>query len=93
MQGLNALQKQHTGVGDVRGLGLMVAAELTRADGTADAARTAAVMKHCLDENHVVLMSCGAEGNVIRFMPPLVVREDEIDRALGAFDAALAATA
>ena len=93
MQGLYALQKQHTGVGDVRGLGLMVAAELTRADGTADAARTAAVMKHCLDENHVVLMSCGAEGNVIRFMPPLVVREDEIDRALGAFDAALAATA
>jgi len=93
MQGLYALQKQHAGVGDVRGLGLMVAAELTRADGTADAARTAAVMKHCLDENHVVLMSCGAEGNVIRFMPPLVVREDEIDRALGAFDAALAATA
>jgi len=93
MQGLYALQKQHAGVGDVRGLGLMVAAELTRADGSADAARTAAVMKHCLDENHVVLMSCGAEGNVIRFMPPLVVREDEIDRALGAFDAALAATA
>jgi len=93
MQGLYALQKQHAGVGDVRGLGLMVAAELTRADGSADAARTAAVMKHCLEENHVVLMSCGAEGNVIRFMPPLVVREDEIDRALGAFDAALAATA
>jgi len=93
MQGLYALQKQHAGVGDVRGLGLMVAAELTRADGTADAARTAAVMKHCLEENHVVLMSCGAEGNVIRFMQPLVVREDEIDRALGAFDAALAATA
>jgi len=37
-------------------------------------------------------MSCGAEGNVVRFMPPLVVREDEVDRALAAFDAALAAT-
>ncbi len=74
-------------------LGLMVAAELTRADGATDAARAAAVMKHCLEEAHVVLMSCGAEGNVIRFMPPLVVSEQEIDRALAAFGAALAATA
>jgi len=93
IEGLRALQTKHRGVGDVRGLGLMVAAELTRADGAADTARTAAVMKHCLEENHVVLMSCGAEGNVIRFMPPLVVRDDEIDRALAAFDEALAATA
>jgi len=91
--GLHALQAEHAGVGDVRALGLMVAAELTRPDGAADAARAAAVMKHCLEEAHVVLMSCGAEGNVIRFMPPLVVSEHEIDRALAAFGAALAATA
>jgi 4-aminobutyrate aminotransferase len=50
-------------------------------------------MRHCLDEHRVVLMSCGAEGNVIRFMPPLVVSEAEIDRALAAFEAALVATA
>ena len=91
--GLHALQAEHAGVGDVRALGLMVAAELTRPDGAADAARAAAVMKHCLEEAHVVLMSCGAEGNVIRFMPPLVVSEHEIDRALAAFGAALDATA
>jgi len=35
------------------------------------------------------LMSCGADSNVIRFMPPLVVSENEIDRALTAFEAAL----
>ena len=93
IDGLRALQGRHTGIGDVRGLGLMVAAELARPDGTADAARTAAVMKHCLETARVVLMSCGAEGNVIRFMPPLVVSDDEIDHALAAFDAALAATA
>jgi len=93
IDGLRALPGTHAGIGDVRGLGLMVAAELTRPDGTADAARTAAVMQHCLDHARVVLMSCGAEGNVIRFMPPLVVSDDEIDRALAAFDAALAATA
>ena len=93
IQGLTELQSKHPGIGDVRGLGLMVAAELTRPDGSPDPARTAAVMTHCLEENHVIFMSCGADGNVIRFMPPLVVTEDEIGQALAAFDAALAATA
>jgi 4-aminobutyrate aminotransferase len=93
MDGLRLLQGRHMGIGDVRGLGLMVAAELVRPDGGADAARTAAVMQHCLDNARVVLMSCGAEGNVIRFMPPLVVSDDEIDRALAAFHSALMATA
>ncbi len=92
MEGLRALQSRHRGVGDVRGLGLMVAAELTHADGSPDAARTAAVMEHCLRENHLVLMSCGADGNVVRFMPPLVVSEQHIDDAIAAFDKALAAT-
>jgi len=92
IEGLRALQSRHACVGDVRGLGLMVAAELTHADGTPDAARTSAVMEHCLRENHVILMSCGADGNVVRFMPPLVVSEQQIDEALAAFDKALAAT-
>ena len=82
IEGLRALQSRHPGVGDVRGLGLMVAAELTHADGSPDAARTTAVMDHCLRENHLVLMSCGADGNVVRFMPPLVVSEAEINDAL-----------
>jgi 4-aminobutyrate aminotransferase len=92
LEGLRALQSRHPGVGDVRGLGLMVAAELTHPDGSPDAARTSAVMEHCLRENHLVLMSCGADGNVVRFMPPLVVSEEQIDNALAAFDKALAAT-
>jgi 4-aminobutyrate aminotransferase len=92
IEGLRALQSRHAGVGDVRGLGLMVAAELTHADGSPDAARTTAVMDHCLREAHLVLMSCGADGNVVRFMPPLVVSEAQIDDALAAFDKALAAT-
>ena len=82
------------GIGDVRGLGLMVAAELTQADGSpdrgaherGDGALPARRTTSCF-------MSCGADGNVIRFMPPLVVSEDEINQALAAFDAALAATA
>jgi 4-aminobutyrate aminotransferase len=91
--GLVALRKTHPGIGDVRGLGLMVAAELTQANGSPDPARTSAVLAHCLQESHLVLMSCGADGNVVRFMPPLVVSEGEIDAAVAAFDFALAATA
>ena len=90
--GLHAIQSRHPGVGDVRSLGLMVAVELVKADGTPDAARTSAVLAHCLEEHHLVLMSCGADGNVVRFMPPLVVSETEIDQAIAAFDSALAAT-
>jgi 4-aminobutyrate aminotransferase len=88
-EGLRAIQSRTAGVGDVRGLGLMVAAELTRADGSPDAARTSAVMAHCLQHHHLILMSCGADSNVIRFMPALVVSDDEIDRAVTAFEAAL----
>ena len=90
--GLQSLQAKHPGIGDVRALGLMVAVELTDADGSPDAARTSAVMTHCLEQNHLVLMSCGTDGNVVRFMPPLVVSEQEIDQALAALDAALGAT-
>ena len=91
--GLRALQSRHTGVGDVRGVG-------PHGRGRAHPPRRLTrrgphqrrCMAHCLQEHHLVLMSCGADGNVVRFMPPLVVSEAEIDRALAAFDAALGAT-
>jgi len=92
LAGLRALQARHDGVGDVRGLGLMVAVELAARDGSPDAKRTTAVMEHCLREHHLVLMSCGTGGNVVRFMPPLVVDAAQVDAAVAAFDAALAAT-
>ena len=78
---------------DVRGPGLMVGCELLTAHGTPDAARVAAVAAHCRHEGRLLLMNAGTAGNVLRWMPPLVVSESEIDRALDAFAAALAATA
>jgi 4-aminobutyrate aminotransferase-like enzyme len=78
---------------DVRGPGLMVGCELMTADGAPDAARVAAVAAHCRDEGRLLLMNAGTDGNVLRWMPPLVVSETEIGHALDAFGAALAATA
>jgi 4-aminobutyrate aminotransferase len=77
---------------DVRGPGLMVATEFRQPDLAPDAARVAAIVAHCRDESHVLLMSAGAEGSVIRWMPPLIVTTEEIDLAVDAFGAALAAT-
>jgi 4-aminobutyrate aminotransferase-like enzyme len=58
-----------------------------------DAARVAAIQKHCLEEGRLILMNAGTYGKCLRWMPPLVVDEREIDLALAAFSAALKATA
>lgn len=85
--GLRELQKEHPGIIDVRGLGLMVGVEFD------DPARVAAVTKHSLEEGHLILMNAGTYGRTLRWMPPLVVNEREIDLGLAAFSAALKATA
>jgi 4-aminobutyrate aminotransferase len=85
--GLNALARKHDVIVDVRGPGLMVAAQFS------DAARVSAVMAHCLKNGKLVLMTAGTYGNVIRFMPPLTVNAEEIEIALAALSAALDATA
>ena len=74
-------------IAQVRGLGLMVGTEFT------DAARVAAVQQHCLNEGRLILMNAGTYATCLRWMPPLVVNEHEIDLALAAFGAALKATA
>jgi 4-aminobutyrate aminotransferase len=85
--GLKELQAHDSGIVQVRGLGLMVASEF------ADAGRVTAIQKHCLDEGHLILMNAGTYGRALRWMPPLVVTEREVDLALAAFGAALKATA
>ena len=87
VEGLHELQVQHRGVLQVRGLGLMIATEHD------DAARVAAINAHCLREGHLILMTAGTDGRVLRWMPPLVVTAAEIDEALSVFAAALKATA
>jgi 4-aminobutyrate aminotransferase len=89
---LRGLQATDKGLADVRALGLMVATEFLDRNGDPDAARVAAIVAGCLDQHHVLFMNCGTYGNVLRWMPPLVVTADEIDRAVAAFADALSAT-
>ena len=91
--GLRELQGRHPVIGDIRGFGLMIGCELADEGGAPATSRTKAVLRHCLTEGKLVLLDCGTDGNVIRLIPPLVVSEEQVDEALGAFGAALDATA
>jgi 4-aminobutyrate aminotransferase len=81
--GLRRLQEHHPVVVQVRALGLMVAAQFDTA------ARTSAIVQHCLREGRLITMTAGAAGTTLRFMPPLTVTAEEIDLALTALDKAL----
>ncbi len=81
--GLRALQERHRSITHVRALGLMIAAEFDTA------ARTSAIVSHCLRQGKLITMTAGAAGTTLRFMPPLTVTADEIDLALAALDKAL----
>jgi 4-aminobutyrate aminotransferase len=84
---LRSLQAQFPVMGDVRGLGLMDAVEFTR-DGQPDPVTAKAVMAAALDEG-LILLSCGTFDNVIRWIPPLVVTAQEIDKGVDLFANAL----
>ena len=90
MNGLREIQAEHPVIGDVRGLGLMVGVEFTGTDGAPDAASAGRVQKACLQRN-LLLLTCGTYGNVIRWIPPLVVTAEQIDAALGIFNEAVTA--
>ena len=47
---------------------------------------------HACEENGLLLLTCGTYDNVIRWIPPLVVTESQINDALGIFAAALKTT-
>jgi 4-aminobutyrate aminotransferase len=86
--GLRKLQEEYPLIGDVRGLGLMIGTEFTLNGKPADKAITKAVLHSC-EEKGLLLLSCGTYDNVIRWIPPLVVNESQINDALGIFSAAL----
>jgi 4-aminobutyrate aminotransferase len=89
MTGLRHLQERYEGIGDVRGLGLMVGVELSDAQGKPDKKSAKALQKACLEER-LILLTCGTWDNTIRFMPPLVVTSEQVQDGLARFERALA---
>jgi 4-aminobutyrate aminotransferase len=86
MAGLRGIAADDVRIGDVRGLGLMIGVEFVRDPATRepDGALCETVIQGCADEG-LLLISCGVEHNVIRWIAPLNVTSAEIDEALGVF--------
>jgi 4-aminobutyrate aminotransferase/(S)-3-amino-2-methylpropionate transaminase len=90
---LRKLAETHPVIAEVRGRGAMIAVELTR-PGTLDPdpAATAAVAAYC-HAHGLVVLTCGTYGNVLRFLPPLVIGEDLLEDGLGILEDAFASLA
>lgn len=81
LAGLRAMQDRYPFFGDVRGLGLMVGVEVGVPGRGPDAHLTKMIQSACLDRNLLVL-TCGTFSNVLRWIPPLVVTEAQVNEAL-----------
>jgi 4-aminobutyrate aminotransferase / (S)-3-amino-2-methylpropionate transaminase / 5-aminovalerate transaminase len=81
---LDQLAADHTEIGEVRGLGPMLAIEFA-ATSAEEARRVTAVAR----EQGLLLLSCGLYGNVIRLLPPLTVTDEELERGLSILERAL----
>ncbi|SEP11123.1 4-aminobutyrate aminotransferase [Halogranum amylolyticum] len=93
---LAELETEYEVVGDTRGLGLMQGVELVDPTATGprgiaptpDAKLAKSVGAH-LHEDGVIMGVGGFYGNVMRFQPPLIIGEEELDRAISALEAAI----
>ncbi len=86
--GLRKLQEEYAVIGDVRGLGLMIGTEFSTNGKPADKTLVKAVVHGC-EERGLLLLTCGTYDNVVRWIPPLIVNETQINQALGIFAEAL----
>ena len=84
--GLDDLATRHPEIGEVRGLGPMLAFEFGEREPTRAKAVVAAALDHGL-----VILSCGLYGSVIRLLPPLTLTDEEADEGLSILEEALVA--
>ena len=76
-------------ISEVRGVGLMIAMEIVTPEGEPDAAYTAQIKEKALEKD-LLLLTCGSDHNVIRFIAPLIVTEKEIDQAMDVIESIFA---
>ncbi len=82
---LDALKTASGRIGDVRGLGYMIGVEFVRDGGEPDADAVSKLKDACLRRS-LIILECGTNKNVIRFIPPLITTREQMDEALGIFE-------
>jgi 4-aminobutyrate aminotransferase / (S)-3-amino-2-methylpropionate transaminase / 5-aminovalerate transaminase len=80
---LNEMKEKHPIIGDVRGLGMMVAMELVKDQKTKEPApqEAAEVIQRAMQKG-VIPLKCGMYGNVVRMLPSLVIGEEQMAEGL-----------
>jgi len=81
---LEQIAVEQPAIGDVRGLGPMLAIEFAEQSG--DTAKAAVAKAR---ENGLLILSCGLYGNVIRLLPPLTATDDQLERGLDILEQAV----
>ncbi|KQX63697.1 4-aminobutyrate--2-oxoglutarate transaminase [Angustibacter sp. Root456] len=90
LERLHTLAAEHPQIGDVRGRGAMVAIELVTPGTTdPDPAEAGRISAACHQQG-VVTLTCGTFGNVLRFLPPLVISDELLTEGLDVIAAAVA---
>jgi 4-aminobutyrate aminotransferase len=84
----NEIGEQHRTVGDIRGLGLMIGIELVTEGNVPDPIAFPAIGKYAFEAGMFIL-NCSPDGNVIRFIPPLNVSQDDLDRGIDILEDAI----
>lgn len=85
---LDSIRRRRPFIWDVRGLGLMIGIEFAKPDNSPDGPRLKKAVKRCLEKG-LILVECGIDKNIARLMPPLVVKEAEMKKALDIFEEAV----
>ena len=88
----DAFQREYELIGEVRGMGPMLALELVKDRETKEPAtdEAKALVKFCFDKG-LIILSCGNFGNVIRTLMPLVITDEQLDKGLAIMEEGLAA--
>ncbi|MFN2467360.1 MAG: 4-aminobutyrate--2-oxoglutarate transaminase [Gaiellaceae bacterium] len=90
---MHAWQERFAAIGDVRGLGAMLAIELVRDRATKEPApELATAVVEAAAQNGLLLLKSGIYSNCIRVLTPLTIADGELDEALHAWEQALDAT-
>ena len=87
---LRELAQRHPVIGYVRGRGAMIAIELVKPGTIEPAPAAAAAVAEAGPAQGLLVLTCGTFGNVMRFLPPLVMGEDLLNEGLSILEEAIA---
>ena len=86
--GLEKLKEKHKIIKDVRGIGLMVGAELVLENGEPGTLETDLILEKLKDRG-ILVGKNGINRNVLAFQPPLVITEEDVNTLLKELDSVL----